>query len=172
LARGQTGQSANVAATIRNTQAMVKDGQFRQDLYYRLSAFPVNVPSLRERKDDILASLADGDRYVPLSPEVIETMLGYDYPGNVRELAANGGKEHAALCRCISSHRAGRCATRLYRYRGQRRWDSKDPLLCLCPTVCCHAYHGIDAAQVTVVPQSIWPDQVEATNMCGRKEWH
>jgi len=82
-----------IAATNRNVQSMVKDGQFRQDLYYRLSAFPVNVPSLRERKDDIvalaehfLASLADGDRHVPLSPEVIETLLGYDYPGNVREL--------------------------------------------------------------------------------------
>jgi two-component system response regulator AtoC len=82
-----------IAATNRDIKAMVAKGEFRQDLYYRLSAFPINVPSLRERKDDIAAlaehfliRLPDGDRHVPLSPEVIETLLNYDYPGNVREL--------------------------------------------------------------------------------------
>lgn len=82
-----------IAATNRDTQAMVRSGHFRQDLYYRLSAFPVRVPSLRERKDDIpalaehfLSRLSDGDRHIPLSPEAIETLLAYDYPGNVREL--------------------------------------------------------------------------------------
>lgn len=82
-----------IAATNRDMKLMVAEGKFRQDLYYRLSAFPVVVPSLRERKDDIpvlaqhfLAKLPDGDRHVPLSPEVIEALLAYDYPGNVREL--------------------------------------------------------------------------------------
>jgi len=82
-----------IVATNRDMQAMVKRGEFRQDLYYRLSAFPVRVPSLRERKDDIaalaehfLARLPDGDRHVPLSPEAIEALLGHEYPGNVREL--------------------------------------------------------------------------------------
>jgi two-component system response regulator AtoC len=82
-----------VAATNRNMQGMVADGQFRQDLYYRLSAFPVHIPSLRERKDDIpalaahfLTRVEGGDHHLPLSPEVIETLLSYDYPGNVREL--------------------------------------------------------------------------------------
>lgn len=82
-----------IAATNRNIQHMVERGEFRQDLYYRLSAFPVQVPSLRERKDDIpalaeyfLSRNEDGDRQVPLAPEVIEALLGYDYPGNVREL--------------------------------------------------------------------------------------
>jgi transcriptional regulator with PAS, ATPase and Fis domain len=72
---------------------MVERGEFRQDLYYRLSAFPVRIPSLRERPDDIaalaehfLSSNDDGDRFVPLAPEVIETLMTYDYPGNVREL--------------------------------------------------------------------------------------
>lgn len=82
-----------VAATHRNLQRMVERGEFRQDLYYRLSAFPVHIPSLRERPDDI-ASLAEyflsgseeSDRFVPLSPEVIEALMTYDYPGNVREL--------------------------------------------------------------------------------------
>lgn len=82
-----------IAATNRDIQAMVESGQFRQDLYYRLSAFPVQVPALREFKDDIpalaehfLLRNTDGDRHVPLSPEVIEVLLAYDYPGNVREL--------------------------------------------------------------------------------------
>jgi transcriptional regulator with PAS, ATPase and Fis domain len=82
-----------LAATHRDLQRMVERGEFRQDLYYRLSAFPVRIPSLRERPDDIaalaehfLSSNDDGDRFVPLAPEVIETLMTYDYPGNVREL--------------------------------------------------------------------------------------
>ena len=82
-----------IAATNRDMQRMVADGQFRQDLYYRLSAFPIHIPSLRERKDDIVAltehflySLPEGERHIPLSSDVIEKLLSYDYPGNVREL--------------------------------------------------------------------------------------
>ena len=82
-----------VAATNCNVQELVAKGLFREDLYYRLSAFPVTVPSLRERKDDIAAlaqhflrHFPDGERHLPLSPELIETLLSYDYPGNVREL--------------------------------------------------------------------------------------
>jgi PAS domain S-box-containing protein len=86
-------QARIIAATNRDMKAMVARGEFRQDLYYRLSAFPVEVPSLRERKDDIpmlaehfLARIEHAARHIPLSPDVIETLLGYDYPGNVREL--------------------------------------------------------------------------------------
>jgi two-component system response regulator AtoC len=82
-----------VAATHRNLKQMVQEGKFREDLYYRLSAFPINIPALRERKDDIplltehfLASIDEGEQYLPLAPQVIETLLSYDYPGNVREL--------------------------------------------------------------------------------------
>ncbi len=82
-----------IAATNRNIQRMVANKEFRQDLYYRLSAFPVNVPPLRDRKDDIvplsehfLHQIPEGDNHLPLSAEVIETLLGYPYPGNVREL--------------------------------------------------------------------------------------
>jgi len=82
-----------VAATHRNLKQMVKTGQFREDLYYRLSAFPVQIPTLRERKDDIpllaehfLGTIEEGEQYLPLAPQVIETLLSYDYPGNVREL--------------------------------------------------------------------------------------
>jgi transcriptional regulator with GAF, ATPase, and Fis domain len=82
-----------IAATNKNLKEMSDRGEFRQDLYYRLSAFPINIPSLRERPDDIptlgehfLFRMEEGDRFLPLSPEVIETLLTYDYPGNVREL--------------------------------------------------------------------------------------
>jgi two-component system response regulator AtoC len=82
-----------VAATHRNLKQMVQTGGFREDLYYRLSAFPINIPPLRERKGDIpllaehfLGGIEDGEQYLPLSPQVIETLLSYDYPGNVREL--------------------------------------------------------------------------------------
>ncbi len=74
---------------------MVKQGQFREDLYYRLKVVTINLPPLKERKEDILP-LAEhflkkyaeendkGDRI--FSPEVIEFMLYYSWPGNVREL--------------------------------------------------------------------------------------
>ncbi|MFA5627916.1 MAG: sigma 54-interacting transcriptional regulator [Thiohalomonadaceae bacterium] len=82
-----------LAATHRDLQRMVELGEFRQDLYYRLSAFPVHIPSLRDRPDDIaalaenfLANSEDSDHFVPLAPEVIEALMTYDYPGNVREL--------------------------------------------------------------------------------------
>ena len=72
---------------------MVQEGGFREDLYYRLSAFPVSIPALRDRKDDIallaehfLHGMEEGAQYIPLPPAVIETLLAYDYPGNVREL--------------------------------------------------------------------------------------
>lgn len=82
-----------VVATNRDAQAMVANGQFRQDLYYRLSAFPVVIPPLRDHKDDVralaehfLTGNPDSHHHVPLSPEVIEALMSYDYPGNVREL--------------------------------------------------------------------------------------
>ena len=82
-----------LAATNKNLKEMSEVGEFRQDLYYRLSAFPVNIPPLRERPDDIpalaehfLANIEDGDRFVPIPPDVIETLMGHHYPGNVREL--------------------------------------------------------------------------------------
>jgi len=82
-----------VAATNRDPQAMVRAGRLREDLYYRLSAFPIRIPSLRERKDDIpalaehfLLNMEQGDMHLPLSVDVIGELLSHDYPGNVREL--------------------------------------------------------------------------------------
>ena len=82
-----------IAATNRDPKEMLKDKSFREDLYYRLSAFPVTVPPLRERMEDIpdlaeffLKHIEEGDSQIPLSPAVIEKLLSYSYPGNVREL--------------------------------------------------------------------------------------
>jgi transcriptional regulator with PAS, ATPase and Fis domain len=81
-----------VLATHRNLQAMVKDGAFRQDLYYRISAFPVEIPPLRERGDDLelliesmLARLAP-KRKLQLDARTLQLLRQYSFPGNIREL--------------------------------------------------------------------------------------
>ena len=84
-----------VAATNKDLSQEVAAGKFRQDLYFRLSVFPVNVPPLRKRKEDIalltrhFVSLAAQRLNIPaprLKPHHIETLQQYDWPGNVREL--------------------------------------------------------------------------------------
>ena len=84
-----------VAATNRNLEDEVKAGRFREDLYYRLKVFPIRLPPLRERRDDIpvLAGHFLG-RYAQeigkpvggFSQQAMELMLAYNWPGNVREL--------------------------------------------------------------------------------------
>ena len=84
-----------IAATNRDLAALVREGKFREDLYYRLNVVQIRVPPLRERREDIplLANTflkeiceRDGKAFRPLSPEAMETLLRYDWPGNVREL--------------------------------------------------------------------------------------
>ena len=84
-----------VAATNRNLRDMIAQGQFREDLFYRLNVIHLMVPSLRERKDDIaalvdhfMARMARPGTLTPrqISPEVITVLLDYHWPGNVREL--------------------------------------------------------------------------------------
>ena len=88
-------QARIVAATNRDLKEMVNAGTFREDLYYRINAFPMSLPPLRERKEDIpdLAELFKThmathlDKQIePLAVEVIELLQAYDWPGNVREL--------------------------------------------------------------------------------------
>ena len=81
-----------VAATHRDLRQMVEAGSFRRDLYYRLSVFPIALPALRERREDIvllaetlLVRLAPGRSY-RLSDEVRARLQAYDFPGNIREL--------------------------------------------------------------------------------------
>jgi two-component system, NtrC family, response regulator PilR len=84
-----------IAATNRNLDASVADGQFREDLYYRLSVIPVQVAPLRERPDDIeLLANHFLKKYAPaagksirgIHPSSIEALRDYDWPGNVRQL--------------------------------------------------------------------------------------
>ncbi|MBN2196688.1 MAG: sigma 54-interacting transcriptional regulator [Polyangiaceae bacterium] len=84
-----------VAATNRNLEKEVEAGRFREDLFYRLKVFPLHVPPLRERRDDV-PRLANHflDRYTreigkpvaALTQETLEILAAYDWPGNVREL--------------------------------------------------------------------------------------
>ena len=76
-----------ISATNADLKAMIRSGQFREDLYYRLNLIEIELPPLRERRDDILP-LAEhflGDA-VPLSASAREALLRHDWPGNVREL--------------------------------------------------------------------------------------
>jgi DNA-binding NtrC family response regulator len=83
-----------VAATNRNLQAMVDDGTFRQDLWFRLNVVPVQLPALRDRRDDIVPLTshflelfnARYDRSVDLAPSGLRILQENDWPGNVRQL--------------------------------------------------------------------------------------
>src|SRR5207253_4599056 len=84
-----------VAATNRNLKAQVAARQFREDLYFRLSVFPITIPPLRERPGDIqMLARYFIERYcrdlnkkpLALAPSAIEDLLGYGWRGNVREL--------------------------------------------------------------------------------------
>ena len=84
-----------IAATNRDLEARTKSGEFREDLYYRLNVIPIKLPSLVERKDDILL-LADhfiqkfaikaGKQIDGITPEAKDILLSHDWPGNIREL--------------------------------------------------------------------------------------
>jgi len=82
-----------VAATHKPLQQMVADGRFRQDLYYRISAFPIHLPPLRERLADIpmlvhsfLQRGATPQQRVVVTPAAMAVLQAYDWPGNIREL--------------------------------------------------------------------------------------
>lgn len=85
-----------IAATNRNLEEMVANGQFREDLFYRLNGFTINLPPLRERREDIRLLLEhflvrarnemEKLDIQGIAPAVLETLCSYDWPGNVRQL--------------------------------------------------------------------------------------
>ena len=85
-----------VSATNRDLESLLEKGQFREDLYFRLSVFPISVPPLRERKDDIPSLVHHfilkkaREMVLPVIPTLaqgeIDRLMAYDWPGNVREL--------------------------------------------------------------------------------------
>jgi len=84
-----------IAATNENLQKAVKEGSFREDLFYRLNVFPIMIPPLRERKDDLPVLLEYcinkfshfHDRIVTgVTPRALQAILAYSWPGNIREL--------------------------------------------------------------------------------------
>ncbi len=85
-----------IAATNRNLETLIKEGKFREDLYYRLNVFTITLPPLRERKEDIpfflhhlieTASKKIGKKITSVEKEVIRFLKAYQWPGNIRELA-------------------------------------------------------------------------------------
>jgi len=84
-----------IVATHRNLEALVRDGKFRQDLFHRVFVFPLSLPPLRERRDDIpalithfAAQVCAQNNWKPVSftPQAVEALQEYSWPGNVREL--------------------------------------------------------------------------------------
>jgi transcriptional regulator with GAF, ATPase, and Fis domain len=84
-----------IAATNRNLETAMLNGTFRSDLYYRLSVFPIEVPPLRERKDDVVTLLQYfvdrfarkmGKRFRQIEKRTMELLQSYHWPGNIREL--------------------------------------------------------------------------------------
>ncbi len=97
LGSGQTHQVdvRLIAATHRDLAEMVRNEQFRSDLYFRLNVFPVQLPPLRERREDIPALVAHfveilgrrvGRQIDHIPPETMSALISYDWPGNIREL--------------------------------------------------------------------------------------
>ena len=84
-----------ISATNRNLAHMVKTGDFREDLFYRLNLFPIHLPPLRERREDIghlaaymIENICSSEGYPAknISPDSLELLISYDWPGNVRQL--------------------------------------------------------------------------------------
>ncbi|MBU0477323.1 sigma-54 dependent transcriptional regulator [bacterium] len=84
-----------VAATNTDLEQQIKDGKFREDLFYRLSVIPIVLPTLRERRDDIPLLVSHflkkyarkaGSKSKKILPEVVQILMKYNWPGNIREL--------------------------------------------------------------------------------------
>lgn len=84
-----------IAATHQNLEQKIKDGTFREDLFYRLNVISIHIPPLRERKEDVMPLIEhfikkyaeeNGKPKIEISKEAVDYLMKYNYPGNVREL--------------------------------------------------------------------------------------
>lgn len=84
-----------VSATNRDLEQLIREGSFREDLFFRINVFPLRCPPLRERLEDLPMivqsfirqnNIKTGKKIVGMTPETIEKMIAYTWPGNVREL--------------------------------------------------------------------------------------
>jgi two-component system response regulator HydG len=100
-----------LAATHRDLKGLVDKGQFREDLYYRLAVIPIEVPPLRDRREDVPLLVAHfvekfaKDRVPDVESEALEALMAWDWPGNVREL-------ENAIERAVVLSKDGRIGTR------------------------------------------------------------
>jgi transcriptional regulator with PAS, ATPase and Fis domain len=121
-----------VSATHRHLRAMVADGRFREDLYYRLSTFPIALPPLRERVEDIpllavaLLARVTPDRRMALSADALALLQRCPFPGNVREL--RNVLERAALLAdgvCIEAVHVERALDTEDPHAGRELWSAE-----------------------------------------------
>ncbi|MCX6168329.1 MAG: sigma 54-interacting transcriptional regulator [Ignavibacteriales bacterium] len=104
-----------IAATNSNIKNAISSGKFREDLFFRLNVIPVEIPPLRERKDDILFlvkhfikkyNIIYNKKIHEIEEEALDSIMNYEYPGNVRELESIieygviRAKKENAICRC------------------------------------------------------------------------
>jgi len=84
-----------IAASNQNLKTMIKNGQFREDLYYRLKVVDLDIPPLRKRKEDIpelvgvllnQSNMSMGTNILDVTPRAMEALMAYEWPGNIREL--------------------------------------------------------------------------------------
>ena len=128
-----------LAATNRNLAEAVREGRFRMDLYYRLLVVPVEVPPLRERREDIPALAAHfvrsyarqfGRRVEGISPSMMRQLMAYDWPGNIRELENVLAREVVLYARATGGVWMRRCSRPLrppaHRTRLRGAWKSAE----------------------------------------------
>lgn len=93
-----------IASTSQHLESLIEDGKFREDLYYKISVIPVQIPSLRERQEDIpllvdhfLRELSQSGKPIQIQPYALEYLKNYSWPGNISELR-NAVERACALC--------------------------------------------------------------------------
>ncbi len=156
-----------VAATSRNLEELLREGAFREDLYYRLNVVPLYLPALRQRAEDIpLLAEYFLDKYnrengktVRITPEVLDVFMNYDWPGNVRELE-NMVERLVVMC-------SGKAATKADLPISIRDHSSKSGAQAGVPGALPSAIEDIEKAKLTeALTRTDW-NQARAARLLG-----